>query len=203
MLKVTLLMAALAIASVSSFGLCPRWSKLIDYKLWKDNVGKLGLTSNECVFFRGTGHDGKVVCFDINKNDFLECSAHFMFDGLDEHKFESFAIGLNMNMTHKTEENPLVSWLNTTSVDLFDLYPRVHFGGLYMDSFVNVHGKSVRLSLFHAHDISALGVHIIESKCFDSLVKFFSEFKWFDSAELCTFAEEKINVTKFASFYVI
>lgn len=204
MYKVTLLVAALAIiAGVSSFGLCPRWSKLIEYKLWKENVGKLNLTSNECVLFRGNGHDSKVVCYDINKEDFLECPAHFMFDGLDEHKFEAFALGLNLNQTTKSEENPLAAWSNTTNVDLFDLYPRMHFGNVHVDSTISLHGKSVRLSLFHAHDVSCRGVHIIDAGCYDRLVKWFAESKWFDCVELCTFAEEKIHATRFASFYVI
>jgi hypothetical protein len=198
---------------VSSFSLSRKWSKLIDYDLWHENLKKLELAHNQCVFFRGESGMGKLACYDKVKESLIECPAHSMFEGVNEAMFHSFSIGLVRNETNSSsssnatvENNSPLANVNLTSVHLLDLYPKPFesaMDNMYMDSYVNLHGTATRFGLFHSHDANAIGVHIIDSKCFARLVKFFADLKHFDNMHLCSFSSQQFNASRLAELYII
>lgn len=196
MFKIASILLALAIVhQTSAFGLNKHWRDLIDYKLWHDKLEKLPLEHNQCVFFRGDSHS-KIACTGKTHDGYIECPAHFMFDGLDENVFDSFAIGLH-------EDNETIATKNSSTLDYFNLYPRLRFSCSYMPNWLTLDKQAVRLSLFHSHEITSLGVHIIEEDCFHSLVKLITSFKHHDNIELKSVGIEKHNATKFAELYIL
>ena len=194
MLKIVLIFLALAIVhQTAAFGLNKHWKNLIDYKLWRGNVEKLPLEHNQCVFFRGRG-ESKIACTSKFTDGYVECPAHFDFEGLDETVFHSFAIGVYKNDGVRNANS---------SVAYFDLFPRLKSSCFYMDNEIAKHGEVVRFRLYNSEKDNSLGVHVIEEDCFNSLVKLFTGFKHRDNIEIKSLETEKHNATKFSELYIL
>lgn len=192
MFKISLIILSLAILhKTNGFGFDKSWKNLINLKYWRENLPNLDLTHNQCVVFRSGGKtSSRIACVSKTGDDYFECPANFIFDGLNEQIFDSFAIGL-------PEDTSLIG----ARVPYLQLYPRATFSRNYMGPEVIRSGSMVRLALFASNNADLVGVQVGRD-CFDELVSFFSRLVK-SKIEVSGFEEEKGVATKFANLYIV